>query len=382
MFRTDLPDLTLPTEKREIAALVVVLVTATLTISWLTSLLWNYTHGPYRSFDALLIQWDAGWYQSLVEHGYSRHPIEGAGGEANWAFFPLYPFLVWILATISGVSASVSGIITSVVLLSGALFLSYLYVMETRDEETAFTAVLLIALGPYSFYFITMYTESLFVFLIAAGFYSLYHERWVLAGVIGALLSATRGTGVLFGIPLLLAILKSEYSTTETPLSTVMGVITNGKKLFAMVLVPLGLSVFMLHLYFVVGDALAFLHVQHAWGRSFNNPLFVLYWGITSPDFGSIYFTISAIVGICLLLYQLYQRRVIESVFGITLVLVPLASGINSLPRYIIGTLVFIFALNDIANRLGTYKWVVLTVLMQYNVLLLYLWYSASKLVN
>jgi hypothetical protein len=42
--------------------------------------------------------------------------------------------------------------------------------------------------------------------------------------------------------------------------------------MLAVALVPVGISIFAVYLYLHSGDALAFVHIQRAWGRAFANP--------------------------------------------------------------------------------------------------------------
>jgi len=165
-------------------------------------------------------------------------------------------------------STDSAGVLTSAAFFGGAMYVSYLYISETRNEASATTPVALLAFGPYTFYNLSLYTESMFIFLLAVGLYCLHQERWLTAGVVGGLLSATRPTGALFGFALLFGIVQSAHADTADLRQTIVEVVTDGKKVLA-----LGLFLFMLYLHVKVGDALAFTHVQRAWG-GFREPGF------------------------------------------------------------------------------------------------------------
>ncbi|WP_217639200.1 hypothetical protein, partial [Haloarchaeobius iranensis] len=62
--------------------------------------------------------------------------------------------------------------------------------------------------------------------------------------------------------------------------------------------------------------------------------------------------------------------------------LIPLSSSLQSMPRYTVGTLVFLFFLSDLIDKLQQYKWVVLAALASWNMVLLFLWFSGSALVT
>lgn len=344
---------------------------------------WNTANQTNRSVFSLLIQWDSGWYLRTIDSGYQTSPILSGGlaGQANWAFFPLYPLAVK-LVTYIGLSAKHSGIILSNVFLAIALYYIYQYLSETRDDHTAMTGVVLFALGPYSFYFSTVYTEALFIMLSAMGFYYIYQEKWFVCGIIGALLSATRGYGAVFGIALLLGMLIRSYEDEKGLLETSKSIIFDGKKVLSLGLVPFGLSLYMLYLYSLVGDALAFAHVQKAWGRSFGNPILVLWNGVTSGSFNPQYLAIAGIIGFVSAGYLIYKQRYIEGVFGLLLLSLPISSGINSIPRYIVGSLVLVYAINDVINIKENFRWLIVGILCLINFRLLWLWYDGASLVN
>src|SRR5690606_19400556 len=70
-----------------------------------------FLHGSGTPLDYLgaLCVWDCNWYVTIVEHGYHPAPVEYfRPGGANWAFFPLYPFLVGALHRL-GLSITLAG---------------------------------------------------------------------------------------------------------------------------------------------------------------------------------------------------------------------------------------------------------------------------------
>lgn len=374
---------TTPETKREAVTVIIILIAASLGIFWLTAVVWNYLHADVSSFTDLITQWDSGWYTKIINSGYQEHPSTNMAvrGQANWAFFPLYPTLVWIVKTTVGVSAALAGLIVSNILRGVAAYYSYLYVAETRNRQTAITVVILLLLGPYSFYFATLYTESLYVALVAAGFYNLHHRNWVACGIVAALLSATRPTGTLFGIAILMTMFAGMTLTRHGVYDRVKEIVMDEERVLALCLVPLGIAIYMVYLYIHVGDALAFLHVQRAWGRSFGLPIITLieaWQGSTEEQI----LALSGVGSIAVFGYLFYQRRYVETVFGLLSILIPLASSVDSIPRYAVGTVVLLFAIADVLQLNERYRFLVLLVATQFNVLLLYLWYSGANVVT
>ncbi|MEX0916677.1 MAG: hypothetical protein WDZ44_01070, partial [Candidatus Spechtbacterales bacterium] len=65
----------------------------------------------------LHVQWDSGWYLSIVQHGYQ---FLGAGEFANLVFFPFYPFLVKIVGVLALGNYGFGGWVVSSTALVGA----------------------------------------------------------------------------------------------------------------------------------------------------------------------------------------------------------------------------------------------------------------------
>jgi hypothetical protein len=127
-------------------------------------------------------------------------------------------------------------------------------------------AVFYLAACPVSYFFSLPMTESLFLLLTVGSFYAAKRERWLLAGLLGALASATRITGILL-LPALILLYWQTYHTLRPRLN-----------LLPLLLIPTGLLAFMYHLYCLTGNPLAFKDITAAWGRQpgfFLMPLLV-----------------------------------------------------------------------------------------------------------
>ena len=99
------------------------------------------------------------------------------------------------------------------------------------------------------------FTESLFLLLTVGCFYAAKREWWWTAGIIGALASATRVTGILL-LPALVLLYWQTYRTLRPR--------TN---FLPLLLIPTGLLSFMYFLYFITGNPLAFKDIAAVWGR-------------------------------------------------------------------------------------------------------------------
>ena len=231
-----------------------------------SSYLGNLILGPFA-------RWDSVWYLRIAAHGYDNRP-------QRTAFFPLYPVLIRLGHYVVR-SYLLSGILVS--LLSFAIALYFLYKLVSIDfgREVAGVAVALLAFFPYSFFFSAVYTESLFLALCIAAIYYARVGRWAVAAVLGAFAAATRNTGVLLLVPLILMFL---YGPREATALTSGWVKDAGwrrwlpkyrptRKLLWALVVPLGLFAFLGYLWATTGSPFTTLHVQGFWNRSTVGPI-------------------------------------------------------------------------------------------------------------
>ncbi len=199
---------------------------------------------------------DANWYMNIAAHGYERTAFENTAHH-NWAFFPLYPLLLRAASWVSG-EFTLTGMLISHLFFFFALILLYKTALAFGlDADAASRAILYLAIFPVSYFFSLPVTESLFLLLTTASFYFAKRERWWIAGLCGALASATRLTGIL-----LLPTLAVLYWQTYRHFWRMR------KGLLALCLVPTGLFAFMIYLHAITGNALAFKDALAAWGRT------------------------------------------------------------------------------------------------------------------
>jgi Gpi18-like mannosyltransferase len=218
---------------------------------------WHFS--PHRLLD-IWGRWDAGWYISIIERGYRGQVNQY--GQANTAFFPLYPYVVKFLhAGLVPTSLRTRGtlifvgVIVSNVAFLGALTLLYLLVRERwAGRDVAQKTVLYLCIFPVSFVFSAFYTEALFLFLSVAAFYAAEKGRWSIASLAGVLAALTRATGVLCVVPLALLYWRREKRIAWNAL--------------LLALIPLSLLGFALILYAVTGDPWELFNSHAGWNHT------------------------------------------------------------------------------------------------------------------
>ena len=285
-----------------------------------------------------ICRWDCGWFTYIVEEGYDRTPRAGSAGQANYAFFPAFPLLGWAVHKLVGIAPRDALVLTSRLLYFLAALAFYAYLSRRLGRTPALFGALLLHVSPFAIYGHAGYSEPLYFLLSTLGYWALHEGRWLGAGAVGALLSATRPNGVLFGIVIAVAGLRRVRELTAEPKMIALCLV-------ALALVPAGLALFMLHLYDRTGDPLAFAQIQSAWGRRLSNPGPTLLTGLLSSD-RRLYFAVAAIVGLSMAGYLALKRYVEESAGLVINILVPLsAGGLDALPRFIGWQLPFLFGL-------------------------------------
>lgn len=238
-----------------------------------SGVLYPFTENPLRHVAELvfspLARWDAGWYLGLAQGGYDDGP--------GTAFFPLYPFLTWV---VSGAAQTPALVMIAAYLVSFVAFAVGLYVLHRLVElefgrEYARPALLLIAFFPGALYFGAPYSESLFLLVSVSAFYAARTGHWALAGLLAGAASGTRSVGILLVVPLAVLYL---YGPREDrlPDRASRGLRPRyrlGPNVLFLGLAPAGLLAFTVYLAIRVDDPFAWVTVQETfWGRSTGFP--------------------------------------------------------------------------------------------------------------
>lgn len=278
-------------------------------------------------------QWDCGWYNSIINHGYETEPINHRHeSAASWAFFPLHPLTLYYTRELLFFLGHNSDLFIVNGFLLCSLLVLYRYYKINHTTRDALFCLLLVAFSPYSVYFSVPYTESLALLLALLVFYHASVDQWVYAGLFAALLSATKVIGVLIVFPMLVIALR-KYSVKS------LIRLDQGTEhvVFSLILAPLGLFLYMFYLYHHVGDVFAFKNVQVAWSRQIGNPVTVLLEGLSNPFNIKFYFALITVSGLGLTAYLVKRRLYPEAILLGLGILMPLSTHLVSIPRYIFG---------------------------------------------
>lgn len=318
-----------------------------LTVTKLPSWVWSF-----GGFDGV-------HYLRIAQNGY----------EANFtqAFFPVYPLLIRLTNFLpaSNLDRSIfvdpsffiTGLVLSNVLFVFALYFFYKIVEIDFDNKIAYLSTILLLVFPTSFFFGSVYTESLFLLLTTSSIYFMRKNKFLLSALLISVAGATRVIGG-FLIPLYFL----EAYKSKNKWNYLYGLLT-----------PLGIIAYMYYLNVNFNDPFYFFTSQASLntGRDseglimlpqviyrylkifvYNNPLTVSYF----ISFLEMLFTL-----LPLGLFAVYFKKIHFGylVFGVASLLVGTLTGtLSSVPRYSIFAFVFLMPL-IIKHHFKYFKYIV-----------------------
>ncbi len=204
---------------------------------------------------------DGEHYLSIAQHGY---------GHGEEAFFPLYPllmrFLVWPIRGDVYFLQAAGLFISYFAFFLALLGLWKLLRLDFKKSITELTIILFLVF-PTSFYFGSVYTESLFFALVVWSFYAARRGWWWASGILGAFASATRVLGIVL-LPVLLVEWWTQRKNFQFSIFNF--------QLISLFIIPLGLFAYMYYLYQTTGDPFAFFHTLTWFGEQRSSTLILL----------------------------------------------------------------------------------------------------------
>lgn len=297
-------------------------------------------HGPQFKWSDLSLMWasfDGQHYLKLARFGYN-HSQTGF----MQAFFPVYPTVTRYLANL------LPNYLFSALALSHLSFFAALYFLVRLikldySQKTAHTTIMLLLLFPTSFFFASVYSESLFLLITVLVFYTARKKQWLLSSVLVAIATATRLTGA-FLIP---ALLVEFWISNEKDI----------KKSFQnpswiwFLLTPIGLISYMLFLQRSVGDPFYFATIQPLFGAQrevgrmillhqvfYRYAKMLVFIDHLSPLFFTVLLealTGGLFLGLTVLLFK--RSRLSYAAYVLPSYLLPTITGtFSSMPRYVL----------------------------------------------
>lgn len=296
---------------------------------------------------------------------YLKIAQEGYKAEYSQVFFPLYPILIKLFVSnpiydiSSKTSYFLSAFMISNISFLLSLYLIYKLVILDYSNKVAFRSILLILAFPTAFYFGALYTESLFLLLVAFSFYFLRKKNFLLAGILAFLASSTRLVGVILA-PLIFYEFLISFKRNELKNSDLAGAIAG------VFLAPAGLIFYMIYLGINFNNPIYFLTAQPFFGAERSEyPIVLLpqvlfrYFKIfTSVSIDSLAFLnaflefLFTVIFLIFLFLSFKKIRFTYWFFSAAIIIIPTLTGtLSSMPRYVLlGFLLFPFLVTGLKN--------------------------------
>jgi Gpi18-like mannosyltransferase len=126
-------------------------------------------------------------------------------------FFPLYPLSSGFIGDLFGGDYLLGGMLVSNLACLLALCVFYAWMQsEWQDEQLTRRSMLFLVWFPTSFFLFVPYSESMFLLFAISSIYAARRGKWLTAGVMGALASLTRVSGII-----LAAIILAEWAVKK-----------------------------------------------------------------------------------------------------------------------------------------------------------------------
>jgi Mannosyltransferase (PIG-V) len=230
-----------------------------------------YKVDPYglKAFFFSWFRWDVKAYVNISMQGYKHTP--------DVAFFPLWPLIQrcgsLLLGSIWPGSYYLAGLLIANMCFYIALVLFYCLLAEDFESGLARRALIYLSFGPFALFYFAGYSESLFLLLCIACFLFLRRGKpldWWLAGFLGFLATLTRSAGLMLAVPFLCVYLQRFWLSPEKEEYTM---IQKLNALMPIMLLPIGIIVYMVYLYYTKGDPFIFQTEEAiVWQRHFSLP--------------------------------------------------------------------------------------------------------------
>lgn len=217
------------------------------------------------------LNFDGRNYLKIAIDGYSRWEWPDVR-----VFFPLYPILVRLSSLNLAITPVVVGLAISAVCLMAAIAVFVELLKQDRISSLGRLRIIaLMLVFPTSFYFISFYTESLFLLLVLSAFYFLNKKNFLMASLLTFLATATRITG----LALLLPLAAEAYSHFKK----------SGKIAWPVMISPAGFILFAAYIQYYHGGASSIIASQKNWNKPIGllGPYYAIKDGFTKFIFGS-----------------------------------------------------------------------------------------------
>ncbi|MGH3095368.1 MAG: mannosyltransferase family protein [Streptosporangiales bacterium] len=271
------------------------------------------------------LQWDAALLVEIARYGYEGNP-NGNPDPGLPGFLPGVPLLLRLVHLVVP-NWALAGLLISLV--AGAVAMVALARLgdfefllaggapaQTARHGVGIRAVIFCVLSPYAVFLAVGYTEATFLAFALPAWLCARKEKWLAAGVLTALATTVRVTGLFLAIALVIMyIFERSHEEPGVHAAQRGSLLRTGGHACALALPAIPVVAFSVYLHGITGDWLAWLHAQEAgWGRTFTMPwdAFATTWQSAWSGPFMVAFRgelVAALVGVALCLLLLFRGR-------------------------------------------------------------------------
>lgn len=264
-----------------------------------------------KVFEIIFSTGDTGWYQGIVQNGYT-HELYNAKEQRNWAYFPLFPFILNVI----GNDYIVWFLLQITIILSGILL--YKIVKFHFSEDIAKWSVIFYMYWPWAYMQSSLRPEALLTLFWLMTYFTFLNKNYYISASFAFFSALLKPNGFLISFLAFLYLIKFYKEDDSFKIKNYI------KPLIVIIAGPLGIILYSIYMFNITGDFLAWAKIQSTWGSEFltqpisqlkqliTSPMFIDRWGWDSTFFNWIFFGLFIFIMINLFKYSPYL-----AIFGI-----------------------------------------------------------------
>ena len=288
-------------------------------------------------------RWDTKWFMRAARTGWPSVLVTEHGHITGTtiAFFPVYPLAFRWFSAITGCPLLLSAALVSGVTGLTATLAVWGLVRRFAGHEASQRAVLLFAFFPGTFVFSLGYSEGIAITCVALGLLALMRRRWIVAGILGAVATATIPVALAFAVSCLWAAVAAIRRNREW------------RALAAPILAPVGFAAYQLWLWVHTGNPSAWRLTERGGWKSYVSAAypFEVVWKFVTHPISSTATTNLLVVcmafSVVCVVFAIRQRQPAPVlVYGLSAAVIALvAAPVGLRPRFILDAFPLVIAL-------------------------------------
>lgn len=294
-----------------------------------------------------LANWDGRHFLEIAQYGYKD--------KIQYAFFPLYPLLINLISNTSTLSYLHSALLLSVTSTFAVIYL-LLNFLKQQNYQNPLKTLAYFLMFPTSFYLISVYSESLFLFFALLTFYLIGKKKFYLAAFFAALSSSVRIAGLAVTISLIAETFASKTSIKE--------------KTVVLIISSIGLLSYCIFLFIQTGNPFYFLISELSWERGVTIPgeniistiMYLSHNGVKPESFTLLSDLLFTVFGLGIAFRSFRNLKMNLNVYTWAALFLPLVTSLLlSIPRFLLAVFPLFILVAKIENRVFNICYVIIS---------------------